>query len=396
MLMTTEVERNDTKKGGSIRAILIACLCALILLEAAGFLYLTYFGPINMKSYVSVDVLGVDDKGNAQVEVNQESLLKDASRRMWFRKTLPSSDSDAEKAAKEILSAISVRVNPEDHLKVGDSYTITVHPNNRVLNKYKLSVLSNSFTDTVKKLEKYDEFDAFADVNVSLSGNNGNGIISLSTPKANELGLVYEADKTESLSNGDVVKVTVKPKDYTNFGKYAEKYGRVPASYQKEFEVSDLGEYVTDVTDITTSALFNQMFDKVKSDYAAGTKKDWTDPTRYLGATYVGSYLLTGKTGTESPQNYYYLVYKVTVRDAYTDVYRYARFENISKNADGTLSADINNYSSPSGSKVGDTLTGDAITIDTNNHYLVGFNSEYSLYDKYIEPYETKYTVSED
>lgn len=396
MSEVTVVERNERKKKISKRLTVIICLLVLLILELFGVIYIAYLSPINLKPYLTVSVVGVEEQGKAQIEMDEYGIAKDAARRMWFRKTLPSEEKNLSEVYKELFSAISVGINPENHLKMGDTYTITVHANNSLLEKYKISIRSNSFTGSVKDIDSYETFDAFEDVKVTLSGTNGSGKVTLDTPKAEELGLVFDVDKSDNLSNGDVVTVVAKPKDYSSFSKYGEKFNRVPVSYQKEFEVSDLGEYVTDITDVTGSDLFNQMFDKVKSDYAASTKIEWTDPSRYLGATYVGSYLLTGKTGTESPQNYYYLVYKVTVRDAYTDVYRFARFENISKNADGTLSADINNYTSPSGSKVGETLTGDAIIIDTNNHYLVGFNSEYSLYDKYIEPYETKYTVSED
>lgn len=80
----------------------------------------------------------------------------------------------------------------------------------------------------------------------------------------------YEADKSTGLSNGDKITVTASSK--YNMNQYAQLFGKVFSSAEKEFTVEGLASYASSIDEIPEDAknkMLSQASDSIKADCAS-------------------------------------------------------------------------------------------------------------------------------
>lgn len=210
--------------------------------------------------------------------------------------------------------------------------------------------------DTVKfdidGLKELTKFDAFANLTIEYSGIAPDGRVELSYDGTEFEYYDFKCDKTEGLSNGDVITVTI---DESAVNDCAIGYGKVPTESGKEYTVEGLSSYLTSDTEVT-EAFLEKMKAQAVDVYNAKEVATMDTATENLQAfDYLGYYLLTAKNESSSPRSSIYLVYKANIRDVYNngaqnfdqahDVYWYIRFENAKIAPDGTADIDVTDYS---------------------------------------------------
>ena len=126
--------------------------------------------------------------------------------------------------------------------------TLAYRCSNAQAKKYGIRFIGEEQSLTVGGLSDVERFDAFAGVDVTVSGPDGYGEAVISKTGTEELysRLDFTADKDHELHNGDQVIVSVTNRDGgDDFSEFGRIYGKVPGETTKVFDVSGLTEYPT-------------------------------------------------------------------------------------------------------------------------------------------------------
>lgn len=245
-------------------------------------------------------------------------------------------------------------------LSNGDTITVTVSaPSYKDITAYCAENMGavpsrTSMTLTVSGLEEMGGFDPFEGISVDFEGIAPNGKAQI--VNNSEKYLKYSLDKEKNLSNGDKVIVTVSAPYGEDLNEYCkEQYEATPNSTTKEFTVSGLSKYVTEINDIPKDTLDSMKFesvDQIKSNVSS-------EGEEFINAGYQGMIILNIKDGKYAGYNMYdhmyYLVYKVTVKVQDYDkkqkeysFWTYCAFHNMTILDDGTCSIDTADVTRPS------------------------------------------------
>ena len=249
-------EKPEKKKGH--KGLIIGIIAFLVLAGAAVAAYFLFFSkkPVNLNDYVTVTFEKYDGYGEAKIEVDEERFVEETAAKIGT-KTISGQQISGEEAA-QVLTLLLYSASTAEYdadkgcLSNGDKVRIVW--NRETLDDKEAQELFNSlgiklncpdFEVTVEGLEPLREYDPFENLKLELSGRTGYGSLYLSQ-NSNDYYyyLDFEADKTENLSNGDVVTVTCTVRDTDEL---ARRFGWKPASetLTKTYTISTLEDIVT-------------------------------------------------------------------------------------------------------------------------------------------------------
>lgn len=205
-------------------------------------------------------------------------------------------------------------------------------------------------------VETSGTFDPFDGAQMQFSGMEPDGtamLYSIGSDAACK-GLTYTLDVRSGLCNGDTVTVTVgDPEDSAWLDAFSKEYGKVPSQFSKEYTVTGVTLYATELADIADDDMA-RFQDEAMAEFYHRVDADWTEGTReVLRLEYLGVYFLAPAPDVDphdiflNYKNRLYLVYKVRTRNVYSedgesydgilDYYWYYEFNDIYIDADGAV-----------------------------------------------------------
>lgn len=394
------------KLPGKLIAVVAAVVIVVIVVIAVAFSG-RKITTVSINDYVSVSFSGYDTVGTASVEFDYDTFTADYADLEWDEDALLDLmeevyDDEYMAEIEDYIEEVLALYEPADliyeefyyaasldsasGLSNGDTVTLTWEVSEEELEEIG-TVLSCEFeyTDieaTVTGLEEVGTYDPFDDIEVSFSGTAPSGTASASTIGSGNIAssLRYSLNQTNNLSNGDTVTVTIT----TDADAFVESDGVVLSPVEKEYTVEGLSYYVTSAEEIPETDL-ERMQEEVADSFTAYVASNWADAASLLGFDYIGSYLLSQKSGGG---NIFYMVYQVNseifeetstgfVDELYT-YYYYACYEDLVLTADGELQVDYLDF---------DTVS---------NRYNPYSNYNYYGYEKLDELYKVVVTARAD
>lgn len=353
------------------------------------------FGVVNsgktvkLDKYLTIEAEGYDGYGKAKATIDWDGIEKKYGSKVSF-------SSAARKEYGGLLSMmtpvdamqdyVSVTLDQESGLSNGDviSYTWNI---DEELSKYvncKIKQKDGKFK--VTGLTEIGTFDAFADLTVEFTGIAPNGSANLNYTGSDMDSYDFVCDKTNGLSNGDTVTVSI---DDSTLEDYAGSLGKIPAELEKEYQVEGLDSYVIKNEEIDDSSL-ETMQKQAEDVCRASVARDWDEGSSLEALTYIGNYLLSAKSSDSwNANNYLFLVYKAQVRNTYSnngksydktrDIYWYIRYTDLIAKADGTIDVDVTSYSTPDHRVSVDSGIGSG-WWGTKSWYYYGYETLNALY----------------
>lgn len=357
--MNLEPENNTTPKfpKGNKKLLFIgAAVLALVLLVVALSGGRT---KVDMKDYVTVNFAGLDGKGTATMTVDYNGLSKVAEITEKTKKSDPDvafmiSMLGEEWMKREWLeSGITCTMEETKGLSNGDKVTVKITANDDMCKQLNIKVKDQTITYQVEGLTQVTTFDAFADMEVSFSGIAPQGKATLVNNSRDEacMSYTYSLDVNSGLSNGDTVTVTINEKA---IDRVAEQTGKAPEVMSKQYTVTGLSTYVTELAQISDEAM-KSMQKEAEDGLNAHIAKSWADVEHLEGMKYLGSYLLVRKPhASTNSENTLYLVYEISYGNTYNDAdyhttyYYYARYRNLYNDGEGKTVVDLSGQATPS------------------------------------------------
>ena len=234
----------------------------------------------------------------------------------------------------------------------------------------------------VEGLEKAKTFDAFKNMNVSVSGVSPNRKLEISSGDQPIEDLKFIADKTEGLKNGDKVVITLSCYNGEDIYEYCAREGLAPEKDTFTYEVSGLASYVSKLSEIDEKTT-EKMRKEAREDFLAYVARDWNNPDSMVKAEAIGEYFLTLKEGNDSSdKNYVFVIFKVTVSDdeGSFNYYYYTRFSNLMIMPDGSISVDLSTANGPEKR----FFLSDSEGFERNDLFYLGFEKLDSLFSKCV------------
>lgn len=259
---------------------------------------------------------------------------------------------DAQRAGTEakLMDTVTYEITPSEGLSNGDSVTIKANIGSAA-EEFAFQLESEEITVTVEGLEEVEMIDPFEAVTVSFEGIAPDGKVNVQMHDS--IGDVrYEISQESGLSNGDVITVTLEPKDGMNA--YAERYGRAFSTTEMTYTVEGLASYAAALDSIPEDMM--PKLQKQAEDSIQASAASWAEGNSIKEATLLGYYFLNAKEGfSVKPQNELYLVYEITanvtglkrggdgetMETAEETYYTYCRFSDLMLLSDGTCSVDL-------------------------------------------------------
>ena len=246
------------------RNLLLVAAAVVIIVAVIVGISSTRKAVIDLSAYTDVTFSGYNGDGTAQVVVDENRLLCDVAKAMAGRNGIKKSfvkdmtpdnvrdvlNSDMEAGAKIALAAdgFEYTLDKSQGLSEGDVVTVSYRYNNSETETYGFRFKGEDKAVTVSGLAEMERFDAFAGLEVSITGPDGYGQAEITQTLEDDLinQLEYTVDQDENLHNGDSIHVTVTERnggtDFTDMGRI---YGKIPAETTKTYEVTGLTEYPT-------------------------------------------------------------------------------------------------------------------------------------------------------
>ena len=344
---------------------IIGAAAAVVALIAIIFAVTSMGKTIDLNDYMTITVEGYDGYADsAWADIDWDAIEEKYSSKLKFT-------SEARKEyggflemtnpVEIIESYISIDLDWEPQngtgLSNGDVISYTWDIDEDVYDYVKCKLKFKDGEYEVSGLPEVGTFDAFADLIVEFYGVAPNGYAELGYDGSDMSIYDFSIDKSDGLSNGDKVTVSI---DSSEIEYYASTLGKVPAELEKEYTVEGLDSYVMSLSEIDEAAL--EAMQKQATDvYNAKVARDWEEGETLQSLTYIGEYLLIPKEtylNSGELENHLFLVYKAQVRNNYTndegqiydrvnDIYWYIRFDDLVVGADGSVSVDVTDYDTP-------------------------------------------------
>ena len=217
---------------------------------------------INLNDYIDVTFEGYDGYASAIISYDEEGLLK-VSRNIKVNKSAirqelkkEQKESGEDVLSDEEIEEIIEETEPYDYLlnllddavilkseslSSGEETELTWNVKDEDIEEiekyFKITVKYSDETYEVPILEEGTAYDPFNDLEVTFSGVSGSGQISVINNSPYKSALGFSCSKTNSLSNGDVVTITVTFDDGLS-----ENFGVFLTKTQSDYTVSGLEE----------------------------------------------------------------------------------------------------------------------------------------------------------
>lgn len=374
------------------RVLLIALLAGVIILCAG-----CGSPKFDLNDYTEVKISGYEGHGYASINFSEEKLKNEILREIMEE----GEDRSILKIQLESLlhNAIKYNVSQGKDLSNGDTVSVTWDVNlDEVEEKYDISFTYDDIEQTVEGLKKIDTYDAFEGLQIKEDGLDGSGTITLDDSKVKIKGIVYSADKTNDLSNGDQITISMTTPDNTPVMDYCAKQGAIPEKESMTYTVNNLGSYVNDVSQISETelkTLQQETKDKIKADFARESSKNES----IKSIEYVGLYAQHAKHDGEFYMSKLYVINKVTAKnkDGKTVYYHYCKYNNPIVYKDGTNSIDYSDPETPKGSYFWGNVSGAVVQSKKKNYYYCGYKSpkafEKDILAKEVDQYTYTTTI---
>lgn len=201
---------------------------------------------VDLANYLSISFSGYDTMGTATVEFDVEDMVTEYMDN--FKLSMSDDDEDWEDVYDELTSNITLSLDQSKDLSNGDRVTCDVEISEAQAKKwakeYKIAFVYEEAVDKkVKGLEELVLFDPFDYTEIYYNGYSS--VATAYVDYWSSYSLEYELDKTENLTNGDIITVKVlPPADASDMDiyEYCAIYGIYPESITKEYTVSGLRE----------------------------------------------------------------------------------------------------------------------------------------------------------
>lgn len=311
---------------------------------------------INLNDYLVTEFAGYDTVGTVTVGLDTITIINDNLE--VFGLDEESTAADKQAVFRMMETAIGGKFDKSTELINGETITFEWDElkTEKLEEEYKVSFVCSDVEYVVDGLEEIQEVDPFEKVEVVFEGKAPNGRATLNN-NSGDNALTYTLDKSDGLSNGDTVTVTV---DYT-YGMDDEKYiqlcGKKLLSTETTYTVEGLASYPAAIEEI--SADMQEKMAKQAEDTIKAHCSGWKEGNSLASLELLGNYYLSVKSGFNStPGNRIYYVFKVTANmtglyeEAYAngddsihtgtdEYYTYVYFDEIINLPDGTTSVDL-------------------------------------------------------
>ena len=367
---------NNVKKSNKLPIIIAAVAVVAVIAIAA--LVVPGLGKtkIDLKDYINVSATGYDGYGYLYLDADYEG----------FRQKLYLAAGSTEPLNVFEDSIDYPYADTYEYLKNGDKITITWKMPDGLDKACKAKFKNEEFTYKVSELAEIENVDIFDEAQFIVEGIAPNGYAYIES----DYDIRFELDKSEGLSNGDKVTVTISAWDdeYDVQEYLAQNYGVIAKSLTKEYEVTGLNEYVTKLGDIPDTVM-NNMDERVREVFEDDVASTWDENEELSSVELLGCYLLVSKGSDYSDQNYIVLVYKNhynnTGEDKISeDYYAIGVFRNLVKNGDGEVTVDL--Y---------ECEVGGPRLYFNNSYYVDGYESLEILYNSTVGEMLDDYNVED-
>ena len=421
-----EMTPEERKKMKKILAISGAVVAALVAVGLIILLLSVLIKPsIKLNDYMTVSTEGIDQYGRAVAEFDRQQFNEDYGKKL--NKTNKNKNSKKNKKSKKgklslfskafgddydsyyddyyesgtasfMDECVSWSFDKDSYLSNGDIITLQWDCNPEVaLEKYGYKLKYKEISLEVTDLPEAGKFDPFDGLEVTFEGIGPDGRASIMNypdmPETEDFR--YFLDKTDGLSNGDTVKVSITSYDDNNdllIQRCAEQFGKIPSELEKTYTVKGLSKYVENMSEISDDCI-NEMR-KTAEDYLETNTANYFDESeKRLGTAYIGNFFLTNKNPDNgyASNNMLCLVYKTRIKDEYSDkknkfvvennFYWYMCFYDILVDPDGKNTVNLDNYFLPSNTVYVDS----GISAGWFSTYSWSYSGFYSLGDLYRE-----------
>lgn len=369
--------------SGDKRKIIIGAVAAVAILSVIGIALSNRKTKINLNDYVTLSASGYDSLGTAGYSFDYDKFNEDYADKLKLSSNdlqdmvklfldedidpddLGVDEIDSTDLTAEVFSSFMSEgsLDKDSDLSNGDvvtyqwnADTMEDEDTQKMLDILGVKASYSDIQMTVDSLEEVNEVDPFEDLIVSFDGIAPNAQCTIANNSSDPMlrQLNYDIDKSENLSNGDQVTVTV---NATDLDYYVSQYGEIPSPVSKTYTVDGLAAYITSADDLPDDVL--QGMKESVENYIQETAVEPTDDPVYneeiRSIDYLGNYFLSRKPSLSGgSNNEIYLVYKVYTENIYenaTDIYdkinsyyTYCYYEDLLKAADGTVNYDKDNF----------------------------------------------------
>ena len=210
---------------------------------------------INLNDYVVITESGYNGSGKISLKIDWDAIKKDHGDDIAFTK-LAKDEADFMIGYMSPTDAlawyIEVTSDNASGLSNGDvvGYTFKVNKEWEDYVDCKIKYSKSSYK--VKNLEEIETYDAFADLEVVFSGNNGEGVADFTYSGEMLSEYSFSIDKESELSNGDVVTITILENAIESS---VSRYEKAPAESEKKYTVAGLSEPIKSLKEISDAQM---------------------------------------------------------------------------------------------------------------------------------------------
>lgn len=380
--ISTTGQSKDKKKINIVPVIAAAAVGLVLIIGIVAFLKLRKT-TINLSEYLEFSAEGYDGYGTVSAEFDKDRFVKDYKEKIRPSKKLKSMIKDDD-TLENILERNDLKLTKEkdvatlfaliygsrgkldetnfDQLSNGDVviYDWNIETDSKSAEEmiefaksaFNVKLVSDKAEYTVEGLKEVAKFDPFEDLSVSFTGISPGGRTEMDYSGIEFNYYDFNADKTTGLKNGDTVKVTISARDMTYF---AENYGRIPETLEKEYTVEGLDEYVELYSDIPDDVI-TEMHKEVEDTILAYAASSYNKESSLSDLTYAGYIFNTIKNTDDYYYNHYnrlYIIFSGTLSNTENNfraskVYYPVEFYDLLKSGDDVTydNSDIKGYSS--------------------------------------------------
>jgi len=254
---------------------------------------------------------------------------------------------------------------------------------------------SLEYTYTVTGLDELAEYDPFSGISLVYKGINGNATAEIRTDySVNDYIYLwdYTIDKSEGISNGDVINITASYEGEDIYEKAASRGLKLTSN-----TTSIIAEGINDPlanTESIPADVFAEMqandIAKINEYFNKGESRS-VEPGSLIDASYIGSIITYREPSSWNEEHSaMYNIYCCDVKASFDDerfVYWYSLYDGIVKDENGDFNfKDITPVCPSDNYKVSTFfVSGDVFTTEDKEHFYVGFDSLDNLKSKKIK-----------
>lgn len=327
---------------------------------------------INLDKYVTVETEGYDGYGRARVSMNWGEIYSNYYDKVYFKgqaKKEYGDEIDYMSPLDVIRDYVEVELSKNEYLSNDEEIEYTWTVDEKLFDLVKCKLKYKGDTIKVSDLKMAGTFDAFADLEVTFTGNSPFGYLEYKYT-GDELNYYdFSCDKSNELVNGDIVTIKI---NRTDIEYMVETIGMLPRKMENTYEVSGLPEYITSYDKISAdfiNGLKSEMEDKVYASVA----NSFSSTTSVSDVKYAGYIFEVAKNlQYYSEVNRLFVIYSGVISDSNgkfetQTVYFPVRFTNV-MNVNGEFK-----YDKASG------VLGNS-RLSNNSSYVAGYTNPLQLY----------------